>query len=80
MGGVRRASLARRSIISASRVAAIVAVLESRQVSWHVFGPDGMVGSTQAVLEIAESGVDPFKGVFRCLIMLPESYLGDPIA
>ena len=43
-------------------VAAIVAVLEGRQVARHVFGTDGVVGSALPVLEIAEFVVDPLEG------------------
>ncbi len=43
-------------------VAAIEAVFELGKVAGHVLGSDGMVGASDAVLDVADCRVDPFEG------------------
>src|SRR5687768_15969072 len=46
----------------AQLVTSVEAVLELSQVAWDVLLPNGMIGSRQAVFEVPQHRVGPFKG------------------
>jgi hypothetical protein len=62
MGGVLRATYARRGIIISRWYPSVETILELGEISRHVFYVHRPIGANQSRLDVPKHGVGPFEG------------------